>query len=77
MEFWEPSYPSMQQVGLIEDETGRTRFTSWKASRQPMVCEGERDRLRAVAKNWIQGRYSITLTGWSEVVFPERGRWWA
>ncbi len=67
----------MQQVGLIEDETEMTKFTVWKASRQPMVCEGERVRFRAVAKNWHQGRYSIALTGWSAVVFPERGRWWA
>ncbi len=77
VELWEPSCPSMQQVGLIEDGTGRTKFTSWKASRQPMVREGDRVRFRAVAKNWYQRRCSIALTGWSEVVFPDRGRWWA
>ncbi|MCU4974025.1 DNA-binding protein [Halobacteria archaeon AArc-m2/3/4] len=77
VELWEPSCRSMQQVGLIEDETGMTKFTVWKASRQPMVREGERVRFRAVAKNWYQGRCSIALTGWSQVVFPDRGRWWA
>ncbi|ELY49118.1 OB-fold tRNA/helicase-type nucleic acid binding-protein [Natronorubrum bangense JCM 10635] len=33
IELWEPSSPSMQQVGLIEDETGRTKFTIWTKSR--------------------------------------------
>ncbi|MDQ2052759.1 DNA-binding protein [Natronolimnohabitans sp. A-GB9] len=76
LELWEPSSPSIQQVGLLEDETGRTKFTIWKASRQTMVQEGERVRFRAAAKNWYNGRCSIALTHWSEIVFPERGRWW-
>ncbi len=76
LELWEPSSPSIQQVGLLEDETGRTKFTIWKASRQTMVQEGERVRFRAAAKNWYNGRCSIALTHWSEIVFPERGHWW-
>jgi len=76
IQLWEPSSPAIQQVGLIEDESGRTKFTSWVKSRQPMVDEGERVRFRAAAKNWYEGRCSIALTGWSEVHFPERGRWW-
>jgi len=75
-QLWDPSSPAIQQVGLIEDESGRTKFTSWVKSRQPMVDEGERVRFRAAAKNWYEGRCSIALTGWSEVHFPERGRWW-
>jgi len=76
IQLWEPSSPAIQQVGLIEDESGRTKFTSWVKSRQPMVDEGERVRFRAAAKNWYEGRCSIALTGWSEVHFPERGQWW-
>ncbi len=70
---WEPSHPSIQQVGLVEDETGRIKFTAWKKSRVPMVEEGERVRLRNVARNWYDGRVSVALTGWSRVVFPDRG----
>ncbi len=76
IELWEPSSTSMQQVGLIEDETGRTKFTIWTKSRQTKVREGELVRFRAAAKNWYNGRCSIALTRWSEIVFPERSQWW-
>ncbi|AXR76163.1 DNA-binding protein [Natrarchaeobaculum sulfurireducens] len=76
IELWEPACSSQQQVGLIEDETGRTKFTVWKKSKQPLVDEGERVRFRAAAKNWYNGRCSIALTRWSQVVFPERDAWW-
>ncbi|WP_254810791.1 DNA-binding protein [Natronosalvus amylolyticus] len=76
IELWEPSSPAIQQVGLLEDETGRTKFTIWAKSNQTMVREGERVRFRAAAKNWYNGRCSIALTHWSEIIFPERGRWW-
>ncbi|MCU4802386.1 DNA-binding protein [Halobacteria archaeon HArc-gm2] len=75
-QLWTPSSPAIRQVGLIEDESGRTKFTSWVKSDQSMVREGERVRFRAAAKNWYEGRCSIALTGWSEVHFPERGQWW-
>ena len=73
---WEPSHPKIRQVGLIEDETGVTKFTSWERSGQTMVAEGERVRLVGVAKSEYQGRVSVALTGWSRVVFPDAGRWW-
>jgi len=73
---WEPSSPKISQVGLIEDDTGRTRFTAWKRSAVPIVDEGERVVMRKVAKNWYQGRCSVALTSWSEVFFPERDTWW-
>ncbi|ELY38844.1 hypothetical protein [Natronorubrum tibetense] len=76
IELWEPSCTSMQQVGLLEDETGRTKFTIWAASRQTKAKEGELVRFRAAAKNWYNGRCSIALTRWSGIVFPERGQWW-
>ncbi|MWV38834.1 DNA-binding protein [Natrialba sp. INN-245] len=75
IDLWEPACPSQQQVGLIEDETGRTKFTIWKASRQTMVNEDDRVRFRAAAKNWYNSRCSIALTRWSEIVFPERDLW--
>jgi hypothetical protein len=75
-ELWAPSSPAIAQVGLIEDESGRTKFTIWERSNQPVVREGQTVRFRAAAKNWYEGRCSIALTGWSRVAFPERGRWW-
>ncbi len=73
---WKSDSPAIQQVGLIQDESGKTKFTSWVASNQPQVEEGERVRLHGVAKNWYDGHVSVALTGWTTVHFPERGRWW-
>ena len=75
-QLWEPSSSAISQVGLIEDESGRTKFTSWVASDQPWIEEGEHVRIRGAAKNWYNGRVSVALTGWTTVNFPERGRWW-
>lgn len=71
---WTPSHPRIAQVGLLEDETGTIKFTSWRASNVAMVREGERVTFRSVAKNWYEGRCSVALTGWSDVLFGERGQ---
>ncbi|WP_313696144.1 DNA-binding protein [Halorarum halobium] len=77
IELWEPSSPKIEQVGLIADETGRTKFTSWVKSDPRIVREGEKVRMRAVKKNWHQGRCSLAVTYDSMIVFPERDdRWW-
>ena len=76
IELWTPSSSNIQQVGLLEDESGRTKFTIWQRSNQTMVREGQTVRFRAAAKSWYQGRCSLALTGWSHIEFPERGRWW-
>ncbi|WP_128478942.1 replication factor A [Halorussus pelagicus] len=75
-QLWDADSPAIQQVRLIEDESGQTKVTSWVASNQPQMEEGERVCIRGAAKNWYNGRVSVALTGWSTVHFPERGRWW-
>lgn len=75
-QLWDPSDTSISQVGLIEDDSEKIKFTIWEASRKTVVSEGETVRFRAVKKNWYQGRCSIAITGWSRIEFPERGRWW-
>jgi ssDNA-binding replication factor A large subunit len=74
---WEPKHPKISQVGLIEDESGKTKFTAWKASDVPWLEEGERVVLRAVSKSWYEGRVSVALTGKSSISFPNREAWWA
>lgn len=71
---WDSTHPAISQVGLIEDETSRIKFTSWEASRARCVQKGDHVVLRAVAKNWYEGRCSVALTGDSRVEFPERDR---
>jgi hypothetical protein len=73
---WESSSPAIQDVGLLEDETGKTKLTVWKASSKPPLKEGQRVRIRDAAVSWYQGRPSIALTGRSTVVFPDRDPWW-
>jgi len=75
-QLWEPSSSAISQVGLIEDDSGKTKLTSWVASDQPWIEEGERVRIHGAARNWYNGRVSVALTGWSTVMFPERGQWW-
>lgn len=69
---WEPSHRSISQVGILEDESGRMKFTSWTKSEQPIVEEGERVTFRSVSKSWYEGRCSVALTGWSSIEFPDR-----
>ena len=66
-QLWEPSCAAIQQVGLIEDDTGRTKFTIWRKSKQPIVREGEDVRFYDVAKSWYRGRVSVALTSRSRV----------
>ncbi|MFB6140858.1 MAG: DNA-binding protein, partial [Halosimplex sp.] len=74
---WEPSSPKIEQVGLIADDTDRIKFTSWVKSDPRIVREGEKVRMRALKKNWHQGRCSLAVTYDSMIVFPERDdRWW-
>jgi hypothetical protein len=73
---WENSSSKIAQVGLIEDESGCTKFTVWERSGKPEVCEGEEVVLRGVKTSWYEGRVSVAVTGWSEVQFPEREQWW-
>ncbi|QLC35086.1 DNA-binding protein (plasmid) [Halarchaeum sp. CBA1220] len=73
---FEPRHPAIAQVGLLEDETGTTKLTVWERSNQPVVRLGERVRVRGGALGFYRERPCIAATGWSELVFPERGRWW-
>ncbi|QCS44654.1 SOSS complex subunit B family protein [Natrinema versiforme] len=73
---WDPSHPSIAQVGLIADDSGQTRVTIWEKSGAPWIKEGEQVRIHGAARNWYEGRVSLAVTGWSTIQFPERGRWW-
>ncbi|WP_058365554.1 hypothetical protein [Haloparvum sedimenti] len=75
VELWEPTSAAIQQVGLLEDETGRIKVTSWVKSDQPRIEESERVRLYDAATSWYEGRVSVALTGRSRVTFPERDDW--
>jgi hypothetical protein len=76
VQLWRPSSSAISQVGLIADESGKIKFTSWAKSDQKGVREGNRVQIKHAKKNWYQGRCSIALTYDSRIVFPERDRQW-
>jgi hypothetical protein len=73
---WDSDSPAIAQVGLIADDSGKTKVTIWEKSDAPWVEEGEQVRIHNAARNWYEGHVSIAVTGWTTVHFPERGRWW-
>ncbi|GGN24902.1 DNA-binding protein [Halarchaeum nitratireducens] len=76
VQLWDAPDPAIEQVGLIEDESSKTKFTSWVRSNPKIVAEGERVQIRGASTSWYQGRVSIAVTGWSTMHFPERERYW-
>ncbi|QZP39381.1 SOSS complex subunit B family protein [Halobaculum magnesiiphilum] len=73
---WDSDSPAIAQVGLIADDSGKTKVTIWEKSNAPWIREGEQVRIHGAARNWYEGRVSLAVTGWSTLHFPERGRWW-
>ena len=73
---WDADSPAIAQVGLIADDSGKTKVTIWEKSDAPWIEEGEQVRIHKAARNWYEGRVSLAVTGWTTIHFPERGRWW-
>ena len=61
VELWEPRSDSIDQVGLLGDESGTIKFTKWAKSDLPTLQEGSVYRLGNVVTDEYQGRYSVKL----------------
>ena len=61
VELWEPRSDSIAQVGLVGDESGRIKFTSFATSELEELEEGKSYQLKNVVSDEYQGRYSIKL----------------
>ncbi|GAA0452157.1 replication factor A (plasmid) [Halococcus dombrowskii] len=61
VELWEPRSDSIAQVGLVGDETGRIKFTSWAKSDLPTLEEGAVYQLANVVTDEYQGQFSVKL----------------
>jgi replication factor A1 len=61
VELWEPRSDSVAQVGLLGDESGRIKFTTWAKSDLPELAEGAVYRLGNVVTDEYEGRYSVKL----------------
>ncbi|WP_418771362.1 DNA-binding protein [Halorientalis halophila] len=71
VQLWQSDSAKIHQVGLLDDGSGRTKFTSWVKSEPKTVEEGDRVVLRNVVKNWYQGRCSVAVTGSSMMTVSE------
>jgi len=67
MELWDPTHDSIDQVGLIGDESGRLKFTKWAKAELPALDEGSIYELSNVITSEYEGRYSINLNSRSNI----------
>lgn len=61
IELWEPRSDSIGQVGLLGDESGRTKFTAWAKSDLAELEEGVTYNLGNVVTDEYQGDFSVKL----------------
>lgn len=60
-QLWEPRSDKIAQVGLVGDESGRTKFVSFTTSELPEIEEGKAYKLDSVWTDEYEGNYSIKL----------------
>jgi replication factor A1 len=61
VDLWEPRSDAIAQVGLLGDETGTIKFTTWAKSDVPALAEGRVYHLGNVVTDEYQGQYSVKL----------------
>jgi replication factor A1 len=64
---WDVSHEAMQQTGLLGDETGRIKFTSWLDSDAPKLEQGESYQIDNVVTDEYNGDINIKFTKNTEV----------
>lgn len=73
---FDPSHPAIAQVGLLDDGSGRCKFTVWEKSAKPRVRAGERLRVRGGALSFYEGQASLAVTGSTTLRFPNQDAPW-
>lgn len=61
VQLWEPRSDSIDQVGLLGDESGTLKFTKWSKSDLPKLEEGGVYRFENVVTDEYEGRHSVNL----------------
>lgn len=64
---WDTSHENMVQQGLLGDETGRIKFTSWSDANPPELEEGKSYHVKNVVTDEYQGRINVKFTKNTEV----------
>lgn len=68
-ELWDNDTDAIQQVGLLEDNTGRIKFKSWSKSEKPLLTEGQSVRLEGVATDEFNGSMELSINSQTEFEF--------
>ncbi|MFC6990173.1 replication factor A [Haloplanus sp. GCM10025708] len=61
VELWEPRNEAIAQVGLLGDESGRTKFVAFETSDLPDLDEGAVYELKNVVTDEYEGNFSVKL----------------
>ena len=69
VDLWDNDHDSIAQVGLLDDGTGRIKFTAWAKSDLMLLNEGEQYRLENVITDEYNGRMSVKLNSSTDVDF--------
>lgn len=67
VQLWEVTFPSMNQVGLLGDETGRTKFVSWATAELPPIEEGKAYLFENIVTNEWQDKISVSFNKTSRI----------
>ena len=68
VQLWEVTSPSMSQVGLLGDETGRTKFVSWMSADLHRIEEGKSYLFENIVTNEWQGKISVSFNKTSKII---------
>lgn len=67
VQLWDATHDSIKQTGLIGDETGRIKFTSWADNDAPLLEEDETYEFENVVTDEYQGQMSINIQSSSTI----------
>jgi len=66
-QLWEPNHEDMQQVGLLTDDNGKIKFTSWKSHEVKQVQEGKTYQIQYASVDEYEGDPQLTLDTYTEI----------
>ncbi|TFH47350.1 MAG: replication protein A [ANME-2 cluster archaeon] len=67
VQLWDNNHESVDQDGLMSDETGSVEFTKWANAGLPELKEGRNYQLKNVVTTRFQGRFGINLNRKSQI----------
>ena len=66
-QLWDNTHESIDQVGLVGDETGTIKFVKWAKAELPALVEGKSYRFKNVVTNSYQERFQINFNRTSQI----------